>query len=97
MNRLSLFRVQRGSAYSDCLQGIKKDAISNASAKLQVNKKPRTRIACRGSRLVGVTGFEPAASTSQMSRATNCATPRFFNKQNFYAVTMYVLYYYIKK
>ena len=26
--------------------------------------------------LVGVTGFEPAASTSQMSRATNCATPR---------------------
>ena len=27
--------------------------------------------------LVGVTGFEPAASTSQMSRATNCATPRF--------------------
>ena len=27
--------------------------------------------------LVGVTGFEPAASTSQMSRAPNCATPRF--------------------
>ena len=27
--------------------------------------------------LVGVTGFEPAASTSQMSRATNCATPRY--------------------
>ena len=26
--------------------------------------------------LVGVTGFEPAASTSQMSRAANCATPR---------------------
>ena len=26
--------------------------------------------------LVGVTGFEPAASTSQTSRATNCATPR---------------------
>ena len=26
--------------------------------------------------LVGVTGFEPAASTSQMSHATNCATPR---------------------
>ena len=25
---------------------------------------------------IGVTGFEPAASTSQMSRATNCATPR---------------------
>ena len=30
-----------------------------------------------GQNLVGVTGFEPAASTSQMSRATNCATPRF--------------------
>ncbi len=28
--------------------------------------------------LVGVTGFEPAASTSQTSRATNCATPRYF-------------------
>ena len=27
--------------------------------------------------MVGVTGFEPAASTSQMSRATNCATPRY--------------------
>ena len=30
-----------------------------------------------GQNLVGVTGFEPAASTSQMSRATNCATPRY--------------------
>ena len=27
--------------------------------------------------LVGVTGFEPAASKSQTSRATNCATPRY--------------------
>ena len=27
--------------------------------------------------VVGVTGFEPAASKSQTSRATNCATPRF--------------------
>ena len=27
--------------------------------------------------MVGVTGFEPAASTSQTSRATNCATPRY--------------------
>ena len=27
--------------------------------------------------LVGVTGLEPAASKSQTSRATNCATPRF--------------------
>lgn len=26
--------------------------------------------------MVGVTGFEPAASKSQTSRATNCATPR---------------------
>ena len=28
--------------------------------------------------LVGVTGFEPAASSSQNWRATNCATPRFY-------------------
>lgn len=28
--------------------------------------------------VVGVTGFEPAASTSQTSRATNCATPRYY-------------------
>ena len=27
--------------------------------------------------MVGVTGFEPAASCSQSRRATNCATPRF--------------------
>ena len=27
--------------------------------------------------LVGVAGFEPTASTSQMWRATNCATPRY--------------------
>ena len=27
--------------------------------------------------MVGVTGLEPAASKSQTSRATNCATPRF--------------------
>ena len=27
--------------------------------------------------LVGVTGFEPAASKSQTSRATSCATPRY--------------------
>ena len=26
--------------------------------------------------MVGVTGFEPAASCSQSRRATNCATPR---------------------
>ena len=28
--------------------------------------------------LVGVTGFEPAASCSQSKRATNCATPRYY-------------------
>ena len=28
--------------------------------------------------MVGVTGLEPAASKSQTSRATNCATPRFY-------------------
>ena len=33
-------------------------------------------ICCRSHRLVGVTGFEPAASCSQSRRATNCATPR---------------------
>ena len=35
--------------------------------------------------LVGVTGLEPAASKSQTSRATNCATPRY-NIKLFYAV-----------
>ncbi len=29
-----------------------------------------------GKKLVGVTGFEPATSWSQTTRATNCATPR---------------------
>ena len=29
--------------------------------------------------LVGVTGFEPAASCSQSRRATNCATPRYYS------------------
>lgn len=37
--------------------------------------------------MVGVTGIEPAASTSQMSRATNCATPRFILS----FTTMYIL------
>ena len=36
------------------------------------NRNPKITVV-----LVGVTGFEPAASTSQMSRATNCATPRY--------------------
>ena len=46
-----------------------------------MKEKIRTRRLLDGgsdySCLVGVTGFEPAASTSQMSRATNCATPRY--------------------
>ncbi len=36
--------------------------------------------------MVGVTGFEPAASTSQTSRATNCATPRCGENIQFFAV-----------
>ena len=38
-------------------------------------KKIRVSIWILG--LVGVAGFEPTASTSQMWRATNCATPRY--------------------
>lgn len=49
---------------------------------LQTKKSPRKEMTSLYQRmltfLVGVTGFEPAASTSQMSRATNCATPRFY-------------------
>ena len=37
---------------------------------------PTASTAVKTAILVGVTGFEPAASTSQTSRATNCATPR---------------------
>ena len=41
--------------------------------------------------MVGVTGFEPAASCSQSRRATNCATPRysiwlFFSQRRFIAL-----------
>ena len=47
---------------------------------MQTKKSPRKEMTSLYQRmltfLVGVTGFEPAASTSQMSRATNCATPR---------------------
>ena len=39
-------------------------------------KKKGFEILISKPKMVGVTGFEPAASTSQMSRATNCATPR---------------------
>ena len=31
--------------------------------------------------MVGVTGFEPATSWSQTTRATNCATPRCGNER----------------
>ncbi len=31
--------------------------------------------------LVGATGFEPATSWSQTTRATNCATPRLMKRQ----------------
>ena len=48
----------------------------NAGENLKSKRASTRENACRGTRLVGVTGFEPAASTSQMSRATNCATPR---------------------
>ena len=48
------------------LRGRKPKIIAPQRAKMRVEALD----------LVGVTGFEPAASTSQMSRATNCATPR---------------------
>ena len=35
--------------------------------------------------MVGVAGFEPTASTSQMWRATNCATPRYSLLLSFYS------------
>ncbi len=44
--------------------------------KLERFKTTFPRIKCMDNMLVGVTGFEPAASKSQTSRATNCATPR---------------------
>ena len=37
----------------------------------------------RAGGLVGVAGFEPTASKSQTSRATNCATPRWVKIFNF--------------
>ena len=39
--------------------GNEKDAFPAQAPKLRQRKKPRTRIACRGSRLVRVTGLEP--------------------------------------
>lgn len=48
---------------------MKKIAIIKISRKW--GEKPHFRLI-----LVGVTGFEPAASKSQTSRATSCATPR---------------------
>lgn len=38
--------------------GNEKDAFPAQAPKLRQRKKPRTRIACRGSRLVRVTGLE---------------------------------------
>ena len=40
------------------------------------NKKIAVSTEVKTAILVGVTGVEPAASTSQMWRATSCATPR---------------------
>ena len=43
----------------------------------EVIKNRRERYKVRDD-VVGVTGFEPAASCSQSKRATNCATPRYY-------------------
>ncbi len=50
------------------------------SNKVCFTKECRLLILTIRSLLVGVTGFEPAASKSQTSRATNCATPRWDKK-----------------
>ena len=41
--------------------------------------------------IVGVTGFEPAASCSQSRRATNCATPRTFLFYHVFAILSSIL------
>ena len=46
------------------------DSLLSNTKKIAVSTNVETAI------LVGVTGVEPAASTSQMWRATSCATPR---------------------
>ncbi len=40
-------------------------------------KSPANKVVCGTFHLVRVTGFEPAASSSQSRRATNCATPGY--------------------
>ena len=52
------------------------DTAANASRRAKEKAELRTRRASRLS-LVEVTGLEPAASWSQTTRATNCATPRY--------------------
>ncbi len=60
----------------NCGLGMR-ERVGNNKQKISPNLAKRTDFLVRKSQiLVGVTGFEPAASTSQTSRATNCATPR---------------------
>ena len=57
----------------DCFfnaQTYRFDSLLSNTKKIAVPTNVETAI------LVGVTGVEPAASTSQMWRATSCATPR---------------------
>ena len=53
---------------------IRKRFLRGRKPKIKAPRRAKMRVEALD--LVGVTGFEPAASTSQMSRATNCATPR---------------------
>ena len=45
--------------------GYKKDVTSDARIKLKKRRMPRTRSACRGTRLVPVAGLEPARCRHQ--------------------------------
>ena len=42
----------------------------------------------KGSPMVRVTGFEPAASWSQTTRATNCATPGYEIELYYYSIPL---------
>ena len=54
-----------------------RDYVGDNKQKISPNLAKRTDFLVHKAQiLVGVTGFEPAASTSQTSRATSCATPR---------------------
>ena len=56
---------------------LTKEQVGDNKQKISPNLMKRTDFLVHKAQiLVGVTGFEPAASTSQTSRATNCATPR---------------------